>query len=254
MNAGISASIAPPAPEPYPPPALRVAGLVPLTTVDLPGRLAAVLFCQGCPWTCGYCQNPHLIPAAADTVIGWNDIRDFLERRRGLLDGVVISGGEPTHQHGLAEAVGQIRDLGFAVGLHTGGAYPEKLRRILPALDWVGLDIKTDPAGYPGLTGAANSGDRAQDSLQQVICSGVDYEVRTTVHPQLFDRERLWQLACRLAQLGVRSYALQAFRTEGCVNEQYLHTADTPPVDADLLARIGALFPQFAARGFDAPS
>ncbi|MBI3069525.1 MAG: 4Fe-4S cluster-binding domain-containing protein, partial [Betaproteobacteria bacterium] len=74
---------------------LRVGGLVPLTTTDYPGRLAAVVFCQGCPWRCGYCHNPHLLPARRTAPIAWHAVRDFLERRRGLLDAVVFSGGEP---------------------------------------------------------------------------------------------------------------------------------------------------------------
>ncbi|MDE2090165.1 MAG: radical SAM protein, partial [Gammaproteobacteria bacterium] len=86
--------------------ALRVGGLTPLTTVDFPGCLAAVVFCQGCPGRCGYCHNPHLLPATSSTAARpWAQVRDFLERRRGLLDGVVYSGGEPTAQTGIVAAV-----------------------------------------------------------------------------------------------------------------------------------------------------
>ena len=84
---------------------LRVGGLTPLSTSDWPGMLAAVVFCQGCPWRCGYCHNPGLIPARGDNEIPWEDVLAFLRRRQGLLDGVVFSGGEPTAQAGLLDAM-----------------------------------------------------------------------------------------------------------------------------------------------------
>lgn len=107
---------------------LEIGGLTPLTTIDFPGRLAAVVFCQGCPWRCGYCQNAHLIPPSAEKRVPWADVLAFLERRRGLLEGVVFSGGEPTLQAGLPEALRQVRDLGFATGLHTAGPSPSPPR------------------------------------------------------------------------------------------------------------------------------
>ena len=79
---------------------LRIGGLTPLSTTDYPGQLAAAVFCQGCPWRCGYCHNPHLIPATVKQGIDWVEVMRFLERRRGLLDAVVFSGGEPTLQPG----------------------------------------------------------------------------------------------------------------------------------------------------------
>jgi pyruvate formate lyase activating enzyme len=83
---------------------LRIGGVAPFSATDFPGRLAAVVFCQGCPWDCRYCQNPHLIPRAK-TQVAWTDMLAFLKRRRRLLDGVVFSGGEPTLQTGLREAM-----------------------------------------------------------------------------------------------------------------------------------------------------
>ena len=84
---------------------LQVGGLVPLSTADYPDHLAAVVFCQGCPWRCPYCHNPHLLPRRSDAPIDWADVLAFLERRRGLLEAVVFSGGEPTLQPALADAI-----------------------------------------------------------------------------------------------------------------------------------------------------
>ena len=98
--------------------ALRVGGFVPFTATDYPDALAAVVFCQGCPWRCGYCHNPHLISAQGDDERDFERILDWLATRRGLLDAVVFSGGEPTAQAELTEAIAAVRALGFRIGLH----------------------------------------------------------------------------------------------------------------------------------------
>ncbi|GAB4171928.1 MAG: anaerobic ribonucleoside-triphosphate reductase activating protein [Terrimicrobiaceae bacterium] len=160
---------------------LRIGGVEPLTTVDFPGRLAAVVFCQGCPWRCPYCHNPALQPYGKGT-IGWEDVVGFLDQRRGFLDGVVFSGGEPTMQPGLDDAVREVRDMGFAVGLHTAGMNPSALAVLLPRLDWVGFDVKA-PLGpvYDALTGRAGSVERVKRSLVLLRDSGVPFVLRTTL-------------------------------------------------------------------------
>ena len=198
---------------------LRVGGLTPLSTTDWPGLLAAVVFCQGCPWRCGYCHNPDLIPARGDSEIPWDDVLAFLRRRRGLLDAVVFSGGEPTAQAGLVDAVREVRALGFKIGLHTGGMYAQRLAEVLPLVDWVGLDVKAPFADYARITGAAGSGERALAGLQQVLASGVDHEIRTTVHPALLGDTAVIGLAHDLSDLGVKRYVIQAFRSQGCQND-----------------------------------
>ncbi|MBN8769991.1 MAG: anaerobic ribonucleoside-triphosphate reductase activating protein [Thiobacillus sp.] len=198
---------------------LRVGGFTPLSTTDWPGMLAAVVFCQGCPWRCGYCHNPDLIPARGDSEIPWADVLAFLRRRRGLLDAVVFSGGEPTAQAGLVDAVREVRALGFRIGLHTGGMYAQRLAEVLPLVDWVGLDVKAPFADYARITGAAGSGERALAGLQQVLASGVDHEIRTTVHPALLGDTAVIGLAHDLSDLGVKRYVIQAFRSQGCQND-----------------------------------
>jgi pyruvate formate lyase activating enzyme len=193
---------------------LRVGGLTPLSTTDWPGMLAAVVFCQGCPWRCRYCHNGHLLPRGLPSDIAWQDAAALLRRRRGLLDAVVFSGGEPTLQRGLPDAVREVRELGFKVGLHTAGCYPERLDELLPALDWVGLDIKALPEDYAALTGVPGSGERAFESLQFLVESGVAHEVRVTVHDGLLPDEKLHQLLALLDVAGVAEVVLQRCRTE----------------------------------------
>ena len=219
--------------------ALRVGGLTPLTTIDFPGRLAAVVFLQGCPWRCGYCQNPDLIAADAPGAMSWDHVRAFLERRRGLLDGVVFSGGEPTLQAGLSDAVREVRELGFEVGLHSAGMYPERLATLLPSLDWIGLDIKAPRLEHDTITGVPGSGAKARASLAHVLRSGIAYECRTTWHAGLFALDRLSALGQELAELGVKHWSVQSCRVDG-----------QPPAAAPNaeLVRMGERFSAFCLR------
>lgn len=224
-------------------------GLVPFTASDYPGKLAAVVFCQGCPWRCGYCHNPHLLSRRGGAELSWQEIVGFLRRRAGLLDAVVFSGGEPTLQPGLPSAVKEAKDLGFAVGLHTAGIYPAKLARLLAFLDWVGFDAKAPFDAYVAVTRVPGSGARVLASLRLVLASSVAYEVRTTIHPALTSEGDLLRLAHSLAEMGVRHYVLQAFRPQGCADPALARAgAGSGPTPA-LLQAIGPLFETFSVRG-----
>lgn len=228
--------------------ALQVGGLTPLTTTDYPGQLAAVVFCQGCPWRCGYCHNPHLIPRTGETG-GWLDVVSFLRRRQGLLDAVVFSGGEPTLQSGLPEACAAVREMGFKVGLHTAGPYPERLGAVLPLLDWVGMDIKAPFSAYDQITQVPGSAARARESLHLLLGSGVEHEIRTTLHTGLLRHDQVLELAHELAGAGVRNFVLQIFRTQGCA-EPLLCRGDGGNFAWDTLrAEIQPLFQRFSIRG-----
>ena len=203
---------------------LNIAGVTAFSTVDWPDHLSATVFLQGCPWNCFYCHNPALIDPRAEGGFSWSDVLDLLCERIGLLDAVVFSGGEPTLQRALVPAMRTVRTLGFAVGLHTGGAYPGLLAQALPEVDWVGLDIKACPDDYDLVTGRPNSASMAWRSLALVLGNrelraGTDHplelEVRTTVHPAAFDDARLRALGCRLAEAGVDHWAVQRFRAAG---------------------------------------
>ena len=191
--------------------ALRVGGFVPFTSIDYPGELAAVVFCQGCPWRCSYCHNPHLLPGTGEHLLSWVGLVDELKRRRAFLDAVVFSGGEPTAQSTLAQAIQDTKALGYKIGLHTAGCYPQRLEKILPLLDWVGLDIKDMPDRYDTLTGAIDSGHKAWQSLELLLQAGIPLQVRTTVHPDM-DASVLATLSASLSRLGVMNHELQNCR------------------------------------------
>lgn len=191
---------------------LAIAGLARLSTCDWPDRLVATVFLQGCPWRCTYCHNPDLIDPRTPGTVPWSQVHDLLARRRGLLDGVVFSGGEPTRQAGLADAMRQVRAAGFAVGLHTSGAYPRRLAEVLPLVDWVGLDVKAPAGRYAAVTGVAASARTAFASLDLVLAAGVPVQVRTTVDPSVLSASDVADLGALLAARGVRDHVLQEMR------------------------------------------
>ena len=119
-------------------------------------------------------------------MVAWSALEDLLARRRGLLDGVVFSGGEATRQIALGAAMARVRELGFGVGLHTAGPYPRRLEELLGAglVDWVGIDVKATPGNYEAVAGRSGAGERAWESLGIVLAHPeVDHEVRLTVYP-----------------------------------------------------------------------
>lgn len=158
---------------------LRIGGLTRCSANDYPDKLAAVVFCQGCAWRCGYCHNPELQPARGRTQIAWRDVLAFLAKRRGLLDAVVFSGGEPTQQSALKQAMAEVKRMGFLIGLHTAGIVPRRLAEVLPLVDWVGMDLKAPFNDHGRVTGVSGSARRARASLQLLRTSGVACEFHT---------------------------------------------------------------------------
>ncbi len=190
-----------------------VGGMTPLSTVDWPDRLSAVLFLRGCPWRCRYCHN-HQLQRVGGVTQPWDEVLTFLGSRQGLLDGVVFSGGEPTLHPGLAAAMAEVRAAGFSTALHTGGDRPDRLAALLAAglVDWVGFDVKAPRADYDALTGSPGSGDRAFRSLRTLVSSGVPYELRTTVRHDLLPLPKLLALAREVAHCGAGNLVLQPYR------------------------------------------
>nr|WP_178111342.1 MULTISPECIES: anaerobic ribonucleoside-triphosphate reductase activating protein [Stutzerimonas stutzeri group] len=222
--------------------------MVPLTTLDFPDHLACVLFCQGCGWRCRYCHNPQLIPACGNEERPWSEILAFLEQRVGLLEAVVFSGGEPTLQTALPEAIAQVRALGYKVGLHSAGIKPKLFAGILPLVDWVGFDVKALPEQSTAITGVDGSGKANWRSLEHLLESGVEHECRTTVHWQLFDADSLWDMAQRLRRLGVERFAVQCVRTARMLDDN-LAESRAPYDQQRLWERLDRLFPSFVLRG-----
>lgn len=213
---------------------IHVGGITPFTTIDFPDRLAAVIFCQGCPWRCRYCHNRHLLESGQATEYTWNETFKWLETRRGLLDGVVFSGGEPLLQKQLPEAIGQVHQNGFEVALHTSGVYPDRLLKVLPLIEWVGLDIKAPFDEYQLITGGGN-GLRTKESLIHILESGTDYELRCTVDPHFFNPDNAGKMAKQLMELGASRLVLQPYRD--------LVSRRSEPISSEIVASIQRFLP-----------
>ena len=188
---------------------LKIGGVLKFSTLDYPGKLSAVIFCQGCPNRCVYCHNPEFIPSTSQTAIKFSKIKKFLETRRGLLDAVVFSGGEPLMQCGLRNAIKCIKEMGFLIGLHTSGYNPEILDDIISITDWIGFDIKTIFERYHIITHNDKSGEMAEKSFQILLQSNISYEIRTTLDSRHITFDELKQIANMLKEKGVAKWVIQ---------------------------------------------
>ncbi len=193
---------------------LLIGDVEPFSIVDFPDHIAAVAFLQGCPWRCPFCYNKSLQPVYEKEKSDWTfeKFYKFIERRKGFLDAVVFSGGEPLVQEGLFDAINAVKGLGYTIGLHTGGYRPEALKKVLDRIDWVGLDIKGTAAKYNILTGGFAAFGEVEKSLDILLGSGIDFECRTTCDPRFLAPDDLFALGTFLKNKGVKKYYLQKYR------------------------------------------
>ena len=188
---------------------MKLAGFARNSFVDYPGRIACVVFTAGCNYDCFFCHNRAIIQTDVKT-IPIEGVLEFLEKRRGLLDAVVISGGEPTLQDGLIEFASKIKQMGYLCKLDTNGSRPQAVKLLLDSglLDYVALDIKAPQEQYLQYCGDADF-NAVLATLAMLRRDSVEYECRTTFLPQL-TIEDIGRMAMAIAP--VKRYALQAYR------------------------------------------
>lgn len=196
---------------------MKIAGLQKMTLLDYPGKVACTVFLGGCNFRCPFCHNSQLI-GDADTLMEDAELIAFLQKRKGLLDGVCITGGEPTLQKGLPELVAMIKEMGYLVKLDTNGYRPEVLKALVSSglVDYVAMDVKSDPAGYAQTAGLPQMQiGRIEESLQLLLSGVVDYELRTTLVEPLHDENSILGIRDWLENIGegkkVKRYFLQPF-------------------------------------------
>lgn len=223
---------------------LQIGGLVSFTTIDYPGKLAAVLFLKGCPLNCEYCSNSHLI-AVEQGEYDPEKVFDWLRARVGKLEGVVFSGGEALMQSDATiDYMKRVKELGFAIGLHTNGFYPDLLKKVSNIVDWVGLDFKATREQYRNLTGIDVAYDRMIESLKYWVSTGRGMEVRTTCDPRFVSKEDLLEIAKIASGFGVKNFAVQKYtpyhenpgrETDAAQREQFFN-------DEELKKKIESMF------------
>lgn len=195
---------------------MQIAALQKLTLLDFPGRTAATVFTPGCNFRCGFCHNPELVlpEKFPQTMIAEKDFFEFLDRRKGLLDGICLTGGEPTLQKDLPEFLKKIRQRGFATKLDTNGSQPEILEKLFYArlLDYVALDIKASPENYARLVGV-DIFPQVRASKNLIEQSGVEFELRTTLIREIHDAAEFTKILEFVR--GAPKFFLQNFQTRG---------------------------------------
>ncbi len=167
---------------------LKISGMQKLTLLDYPGKTACLLFTQGCNFRCPFCHNKDLLKNEQASKIEKNEIFDYLKKRRGLIDGVCISGGEPLLQEDIEEFIKEIKEMGFLVKLDTNGSNPLKLKRLIEQklVDYIAMDIKNDFLKYDETVGISKlNTQKIKESIEIIENSKIDYEFRTTVVKQL---------------------------------------------------------------------
>lgn len=232
---------------------MRICGLQPLSLVDYPGKLAATVFTGGCNLRCPFCHNALLVNRLEENpeTHPVPEILDFLRTRRGLLDGVVISGGEPLLQPNVEEFARSVKELGFAVKLDTNGCFPKRLEDLLASglVDYVAMDIKNSPARYPETVGLSEFDvSPVRESAALLMAGRTPFEFRTTLVRELHTAEDL--LAVGRWLNGAPRYFLQRFVDSGDLVGQGLHPF-SPEKMRDFMQLVQPFFGEVTLRGVD---
>ncbi len=231
---------------------MQIHGLNKTTLLDYPKHVAATIFTGGCNFCCPFCHNGDLVlHPTIYNIISEEDIFAFLKKRKGILTGVCITGGEPTLQKDLPEFIAKVRDLGYLIKLDTNGYRPEVLSLLLEQklLDYVAMDIKNSRIRYPETTGVKDMDlSRIEKSVQILLTGAVDYEFRTTVVKELHRKEDFQDIALWLN--GAKAYYLQAYKD----NENVIQKGFTSYEKEQMESFLGILTPHIEnvkLRGID---
>lgn len=199
-------------------------GLERFSVIDYPGKTCAIVFTVGCNFRCPYCHNPEIVAVTKDTtIVPEDEILGFLERRRGKLDAVSITGGEPTMLKDLLEFMAKLKDMGFAVKLDSNGTRPHILRKALDdkLVDYLAMDIKAPLEKYNDVTIRPTDIEKIKESIEMIKTSGVDHEFRTTIVKGLLSRDDVLDIGKTVQ--GAKRYYLQKFIPTKTNDPSYLN-------------------------------
>ncbi len=201
---------------------MRIGGLQKVSLIDYPGQISAIVFTQGCNFRCQYCHNPELVdPKLYQPCLPEKDILDFLATRRGKLDAVTVTGGEPSLQEDLVPFIQKIRKLGFAVKLDTNGSRPDVIARLFEdnLLDFIAMDVKAPAEKYRNVVKAPVETDAVCESIRLVTSAKIPHEFRTTVVETLLTPQDILAIAREIK--GAKRYALQKFQPGPTLDKKY---------------------------------
>lgn len=191
------------------------------TLIDYPGRTACMVYTIGCNFRCPYCHNPELVDETAEGKVTEDDVLRFLDTRKGLLDGIVITGGEPTMHEDLLSFMEKVKAAGFLVKLDSNGTNPrmleEAIRRKL--VDYIAMDIKSPMAKYMNTVARPVDLQKIEESKRLIMSSGIEYEFRTTIVKALLSEDDILQIGREIQ--GAKRYFLQAFVSTKLLNPQF---------------------------------
>ncbi len=190
---------------------MLIGGFQKMTMLDYPGKIAATIFTYGCNFRCPFCHNATLVIDEAQ-LFSEDEILSYLNKRKGMLDGVCITGGEPLLQSDIFEFLAKVRETGLLIKLDTNGSYPEKLKEAIDRglVDYVAMDIKTCKENYSKVAGTNVSIESIEKSVEILLEGRVDYEFRTTVVKELHKKEDFEKISRWI--MGAKRYFLQCFK------------------------------------------
>ncbi len=226
---------------------MNVQGFAKMTLLDYPGRVAATVFCGGCDLRCPFCHNASLVKTPHRMPNQEAEVLSYLEKRKNLLDGVCVTGGEPLLQKDLKDFLKTIKGMGYAVKLDTNGSQPHRLREILESglVDMVAMDVKSAPRGYAAATGVDADPSAFSESVELIKASGIPREFRTTLVKGIHDAALVAEAA---ALVGNEPYFLQSFKDSGEILGQGCEAFD-PEELKQLLNQARNYAPQAELRG-----
>lgn len=198
---------------------MNIGGIQKTSLLDYPEKISAIVFTKGCNFRCGYCHNPELFDTQGNQELKASDFLEFLKTRKGKLDAVVITGGEPCLQKDLKEFIIKIKNLGFLVKLDTNGSFPEVLENILPYIDYIAMDIKGPLEKYREISDSQIDTKKILKSIKLIMNSGIDHEFRTTVVKSQLQLEDFKKIAQMLK--GAKKYYLQKFIPSKTLNPDF---------------------------------
>jgi len=208
---------------------MKIGGLQKVSLIDYPGLICATIFLQGCNFKCSYCHNPELVDTRLfQPCIKENEVLDFLNTRKGKLDAVTITGGEPTIQDDLAPLIKQIKKMKFAVKLDTNGSQPQIIKNLLAEklLDFIAMDIKAPLEKYKSVVKVPVNSDSIKKSIRLILKSNIPYEFRTTIVESQLGENDILQIGKLIS--GAKSYALQKFVPAKTLDKKFLKEKSYP--------------------------